>query len=118
MLKYAKIVNKETKKVSVANSGTDWVKSQGYTEQDIEQSEKDGNWYLAGYAPRYTETELKEIETKHRKAEIEAELQKLDEKTIRPLRAKLAGTDTAEDIKHLKEYEEQAEILRAEYQAL
>ena len=62
MLKYAKIVNKETKEVSVANSGTDWVKSQGYTEQDVEQSEKDGNWYLAGYAPHYTEEEVVQLE--------------------------------------------------------
>lgn len=57
MLKYSKVTNPETKEVSIANSGTAWVLSQGYTEQDVEQSDVDGNWYLKGYAPMKTDEE-------------------------------------------------------------
>lgn len=57
MLKYSKITNPETKEVSIAASGTQWVISQGYTEQEVEQSDKDGCWYLKGYAPMKTDEE-------------------------------------------------------------
>lgn len=57
MFKYAKIINQEIKEVSIASSGTQWVISQGYTKQDVEQSDKDGRWYLKGYAPMKTDIE-------------------------------------------------------------
>lgn len=57
MLKYSKILNQETKEVSIANSGSQWVISQGFTEQEVEQSDVDGNWYLAGFAPMKTDEE-------------------------------------------------------------
>lgn len=57
MLKYSKITNQETKEVSIAASGTPWVISQGYTEQEVEQSDKDGRWYLKGFAPMKTDEE-------------------------------------------------------------
>ena len=57
MLKYSKITNQETKEVSIANSGTPWVISQGYTEQEVEQSDKDNRWYLKGFAPMKTDKE-------------------------------------------------------------
>lgn len=57
MLKYSKITNPEIKEVSIAASGTPWVISQGYTEQEVEQSDKDGCWYLKGYAPMKTDEE-------------------------------------------------------------
>lgn len=55
MKKYAKVINQETKEVSIANSGSQWVISQGYTLQEVEKSDKDNNWYLAGYAPMKTD---------------------------------------------------------------
>lgn len=57
MFKYAKIINQEIKEVSIASSGTQWVISQGYTKQNVEQSDKNGRWYLKGYAPMKTEEE-------------------------------------------------------------
>lgn len=57
MLKYSKITNQETREVSIANSGTSWVISQGYIEQEVEQSDVDGRWYLKGFAPMKTDEE-------------------------------------------------------------
>lgn len=47
----AKIINDETKAVTVAlGSDTKYFLSQGFTEMDVEQA-YNGNWYLQGYAP-------------------------------------------------------------------
>lgn len=69
MFKYAKITNEETKEVSIANTGTEWVRSQGYTAQDVEQSDIDNKWYLSGYAPMKTDEE-KQQEEKERIAKL------------------------------------------------
>ena len=51
MLKFAQIVNEQTKQCSVGlGTSTDFYKSIGMTELDVEQG-ADGNWYLQGYAP-------------------------------------------------------------------
>lgn len=51
MLKYAKIVNEETKECSVGiGTNAEFYQSIGMIEQDVEQS-YNGNWYLVGYAP-------------------------------------------------------------------
>lgn len=54
---YAKIINEETKEVSVG-IGTDakFYKSIGMTEMDVEQA-YNGQWYVKGYAPEEPETE-------------------------------------------------------------
>lgn len=59
MLKFAKVINNETKLCQVA-TGTNKVfyQSIGMTEQEVEQS-FDGKWYLKGYAPQKTLEELK-----------------------------------------------------------
>ena len=51
MLKYAKIINEETKEVSIG-TGTNFAfyQSIGMTEQEVELG-YNGSWYLAGYAP-------------------------------------------------------------------
>ena len=51
MKKYAKIINEETKEVSVG-TGTNsaFYQSIGMTEMEVELG-YNGNWYLAGYAP-------------------------------------------------------------------
>lgn len=50
-IKYAKVVNEETK-ICEVGSGTNeaFYKSIGMTKQDVELA-YDGNWYLFGYAP-------------------------------------------------------------------
>ena len=51
MKKYAKVINEETKEVSVG-TGTNsaFYKSIGMVEMEVELG-YDGNWYLAGHAP-------------------------------------------------------------------
>ena len=51
MLKYAKVINEETKQCEVGlGNNSEFYKSIGMTELDVEQS-YDG-WYLKGYAPK------------------------------------------------------------------
>ena len=51
-------------------------------------------------------------------SEIKSELSHIDSQTIRPLRAKMAGTDTKTDIDKLSELESQAGVLRKEMESL
>ena len=63
MLKYAKIINKETKTCAIGDENGDinFYKSIGMTELEVEES-YNGNWYLKGYAPQKpVEEELEEL---------------------------------------------------------
>ncbi|MEZ6854354.1 hypothetical protein [Halodesulfovibrio aestuarii] len=62
--------------------------------------------------------QAEEDETQQRIAEIQDLLVVNDLASVRPLRAKVAGTATAEDDARLAELEEQAQALRAELAAL
>lgn len=54
---YAKIINEETKEVSVGvGTNAEFYKSIGMTEMDVEQA-YNGQWYVKGYAPEEPETE-------------------------------------------------------------
>ena len=51
MLKYAKIINEETKLCEVGlGTNSAFYKSIGMTEMEVEEG-YDGSWYLKGYAP-------------------------------------------------------------------
>ena len=51
MLKYAKIINEETKQVSVGlGSKTEFYETIGMIQMDVEEA-YNGNWYLKGMAP-------------------------------------------------------------------
>lgn len=51
MIKYAKLINEETKQCEVGlGTNTTFYQSLGMTEQDVEQAYT-GDWYLKGYAP-------------------------------------------------------------------
>ena len=51
MLKYAKIVNEETKECEVGfGTNADFYKSIGMAEMDVEQA-YNGNWYVVGFMP-------------------------------------------------------------------
>ena len=53
---YAKIENAETKAVSIGTgTNTAFYTSIGRVEMDVEQSDIDGQWYVAGYAPMKSE---------------------------------------------------------------
>lgn len=60
MLKYAKVIDEQTKLCEVG-TGTDseYYQSIGMTEQEVEQA-YNGGWYLKGYAPERPLEELKE----------------------------------------------------------
>lgn len=63
MLKYAKIINKETKTCAIGDKNRDinFYKSIGMTELEVEE-DYNGNWYLKGYAPQKpVEEELEEL---------------------------------------------------------
>ena len=63
MLKYARIVNEETKQVSVGTgTNTAFYQSIGMSEMEVEQA-YDCQWYLKGYAPEKP-TEQKEAEVR------------------------------------------------------
>lgn len=66
MKKYAKIVNNETKEVSVGlGANVQFYQSVGMTEQEVEQA-WNGAWYLAGFAPKEPEKSVEEQQSEVR----------------------------------------------------
>lgn len=60
MIKYAKIVNEETKQCEVGvGTNAKFYQSIGMTEMDVEQA-YNGQWYIAGYAPVEPEPTIEE----------------------------------------------------------
>lgn len=114
MIKHAKVIDEETKECQVGiGTNTAFYQKIGMVEMDVEQA-YNGAWYVAGYAPEEPESEKKA----KRKAELIAELDALDLKCIRAIRAIQAGTGTEDDTARLAELEEQAEEIRKELQLL
>lgn len=113
-IKYAKVVNQETKLCEVGlGTNSAFYVSIGMEQMNVEQCEWDKNWYLAGYCPTKPEP------TKEEKIyKLKKELLEIDEKSVRSVRAKLAGTATAEDDTYLAKLEQQAENLRQQLQDL
>ena len=69
MIKYAKIINEETKTVDVGlGTNIEFYKSLGMTKMEVEQA-YNGEWYLKGYAPEKPsptlEEQLIELEVKY-----------------------------------------------------
>ena len=66
MIKYAKIGNEETGLCEVGTGiNTEFYKSKGMTELDVQQSDIDGNWYLIDKCPMKSDEE-KEKEERER----------------------------------------------------
>lgn len=60
MIKYAKVINQETKQCDVGlGTNTEYYTKLGMTEQEVEQA-YNGNWYLVDYAPTKPEPTLQE----------------------------------------------------------
>lgn len=60
MLKYAKIINEETKQCEVGvGTNIEFYQKIGMTELDVEQS-YNGSWYITGYAPAKPEPTIQE----------------------------------------------------------
>ena len=66
MKKYAKVINEETKEVSVG-TGTNsaFYKSIGMVEMEVEEG-YDGHWYVKGYAPAKPEPTVEELQAEVR----------------------------------------------------
>lgn len=59
MKKYAKIINEETKEVSIGlGTNSAFYQSIGMVEMEVEQA-YDGSWYVLGYAPKKPLNEIK-----------------------------------------------------------
>lgn len=70
MLKYAKVINEETKQCEVGlGTNTEFYQSIGMVELDVQQSDIDNNWYLAEFCPMKTD-EQKELEERERIAKL------------------------------------------------
>lgn len=96
MLKYAKVINEETKQCEVGlGNNIKFYQSVGMTEMDVEQA-YDGNWYVAGYAPQPSIEEQNEQIRQERQARYVAESDPIrldyDEALAR-------GEETAEQLK-------------------
>lgn len=60
MIKYAKIINQETKECQVGTgTNSKFYQSIGMVEMDVEQA-YNGQWYVAGYAPVQPEPTIEE----------------------------------------------------------
>ena len=96
MLKYAKIINEETKQCEVGvGTNTAFYQSIGMEEMDVEQA-YNGSWYVAGYAPQPSIEEQNEQIRHQRQARYVEESDPLrldyDEALAR-------GEETAEQLK-------------------
>ena len=112
MIKYAKVINIETGLVDVGlSTNAVYYKSIGFTEQEVEQSDINGYWYLKGYAPMKTAEEKAQEEAERRMLEIKTELDALDKKRIR---AMCEPSEHSRGVSWLEYYNEQARVLRAE----
>lgn len=113
MIKYAIIVNQETKAVNVGlGTNVKFYQSIGMTEMDVEQA-YNGQWYVAGYAPsRPAPTREEQIE------ELKRQLKAIDDKSNRSMRAILANVATEDDRQFLANLEVEAENLRQQIKDL
>jgi len=112
MIKFAKLVNEETGLCEVGiGDNTAFYKSVGMVELDVEKSEIDGQWYLAEKlnTDKYKE-QLAELNRQNKKIEIKQQLEAIDIKSIRALRAG--------ETENLAAYEVQAEELRKQLNSL
>lgn len=111
---YAKVINEETKECQVGlGTNVAFYQSIGMVEMDAEQCTWNGRWYLTGYVPEKPEPSKEE-----KIKQLKIELAEIDEKSMRSVRAKLAGTATDEDLQFLAQLETQAEQKRQEIKDL
>lgn len=114
MIKYAKVINQETKECQVGlGSNVKFYQSLGMTEQDVEKAHT-GVWYLTGYAPKESEEEKKA----NLRQKLLEDLDTIDLKSIRALRAIQNETGTEEDISRISSLEAQAKQIREQLKEL
>lgn len=93
MLKYAKIINEETKQVSVGlGENTDFYESIGMVEMDVEEA-YNGRWYVKGYAPEKPAPTWEEVD----RMRVQYRREHIDDKTTARSRKLANKTWTDED---------------------
>lgn len=111
MLKYAKIINEEIGLCNVATGiDTEFYKSIGMSGLDVQQSDIDGNWYLATKCPMKT-TEEKEQEERERlnkfsltKREVFLALYKDKQITPEQLKAQITDPEALIEFEYANDY--------------
>jgi hypothetical protein len=100
MIKYAKIVNEETKQCEVG-TGTNakFYQSIGMTEMDVEQG-YNGQWYIAGHTPVEPEPTERE-QMQERIVRLKQALTDSDYKVIKCAEAQMAGVELPYNIAEL-----------------
>lgn len=100
MIKYAKIINEETKECNIGlGTNVEFYKSIGMTEIDVEQS-YDGKWYVVGHAPVKPEpTEYEQMQ--ERIVRLKQALADSDYKVIKCAEAQMAGVELPYNITEL-----------------
>ena len=93
MLKYAKILNEETKICSVGlGDDEEYYQSIGMTLMDVEEA-YNGSWYVSGYAPEKPAPTYEEVD----QMRVQYRQKHIDDKTIARMRKQANGTWTDED---------------------
>ena len=93
MIKYAKIINEETKQCEVGvGTNKDFYQSIGMTEMEVEEA-YNGQWFLKGYAPLKPEP----TDEEQRQARANAYLQEVDPLHSRKQRKIILGEWTEDD---------------------
>lgn len=99
MLKYAKVVNEETKQCEVGlGTNSVFYQSIGMTEQEVEKA-YDGNWYLSGFAPIKPEPTIEEQNEAIRATREQLYIQTSDKLKADYDEAVARGADNAEELK-------------------
>ena len=114
-IKLAQIIDEEKKTCAVAmnDNNPEYYKRMGFKEMDVEHCEWDGNWYLTGYMPAKPEPTIEE-----QVYALKMQLNDVDNKSNRSMRAIIAGPASEEDRTFLNNLEAQAEDLRRQIREL
>jgi hypothetical protein len=113
MLKYAKIVNEETKEVSVGlDDNPEFYKSIGMEEMEVELS-YNNVWYAKGYAPIQP---VEEYNAEQKEKRSSAYTERTDPLTLRKIRKQALGEWTEEDeANYIAEIQAISEQINKEY---
>ena len=83
MIKYCKILNEQTGLVQLGvGCSNEYYEEIGMVQRDVEQSEKDNQWYLSEKCPHYTPEEKEQQEKQKRNQEINSKIYQLREMSL------------------------------------
>ena len=99
MIKYAKVINEETKACEVGlGTNSVFYQSIGMTEMEVEQA-YDGSWYVAGFAPIKPEPTIEEQNESIRATREQLYIQTSDKLKADYDEAVARGAENAEELK-------------------